>query len=631
MVAHWLLPIAHCPFTIHHSPLCCPFNLNILLLKFLSQFYLMQLTAEQQAVINTDCNLVINAVAGSGKTSTLIEYAKTRSANSKILYLAFNKTVKTEAIQKFKAASVENVKVETAHSLAFDHIIKFSNYKVVQGYKSYELCEMLNIKTNDHHTDYIIASHVNKFISYFCNSKAARVQELHYADVITDAKAKTFVNNFYKPIEQYTREALAKMDKGDICVTHDFYLKKFQLSNPSLHYDYILFDEGQDASGAMLDVFLKQAATKIIVGDMHQQIYGWRYAINSLQQVDFPVFNLSNSFRFDDEVALIANKILAWKTQLKQSPAVKITGTGSTTRASFTKATLGRTNLSLLLNAIAQWQHGDIKKIYFEGNINSYTFADEGASLYDVLNLYNGKPDKIKDKLIANMKTLKELEDYIEKTEDNSLGMIVEVVKEFGNKLPSLINELKTNHTTVKEDADMIFSTVHRCKGMEYDEVTLLNDFITEEKLKKYISQFGGDKITEQDTNRLAEEINILYVAVTRAKNKLKIPPEINPLQSIELAHQQQAMITTAKYQRNSYLYDWDLYGRSVSKKEAKSSYTKSGNHGKRWTDEEEDEAAKLFNNGTSIKDIAQKLLRGENGVRIKLINMGLVDEGELS
>jgi F-box protein 18 (helicase) len=288
----------------------------------------MQLTEEQQAVTNTNCNLVINAVAGSGKTTTLIEYAKTRATTSKILYLAFNKTVKAEALQKFAAAGVTNVKVETAHSLAYDHIVRFSNYNVNNGYKTYDLCDILGIQTGERHTDYIIANHVTKFISYFCNSKAAKVQDMNYEDVITDAKAKVFVNNFYKQIEQFTRTALAKMDKGEIDVTHDFYLKKFQLSNPVLAYDYILFDEGQDASAAMLDVFLRQNAIKIIVGDAHQQIYGWRYAINSLQQVDFPVYNLSNSFRFDDEIALIANKMLAWKKQLKQPAAVKIIGVG---------------------------------------------------------------------------------------------------------------------------------------------------------------------------------------------------------------------------------------------------------------------------------------------------------------
>lgn len=584
----------------------------------------MQLTPEQQAVLNTDTNLVINAVAGSGKTTTLIEYAKSRNASSKILYLAFNKTVKTEAVQKFTAAGISNVKVETAHSLAFDHVVKHSHYQVVAGYKSHEWCDILGIKTGDRHADFIVASHVNKFISYFCNSHVVKVQELNYADVVTDIKAKTFVKNFYAVIERLTREALAKMDKGDIAVTHDFYLKKFQLNHPVLSYDYILFDEGQDASAAMLDVFLKQNSIKIIVGDAHQQIYGWRYAINSLQQVDFPVYNLSNSFRFDDEVALVANKILAWKKQLHQVPAVKIIGAGVPSDTLITKATLGRTNLGLLFNAIAQWQHGQLNKLYFEGNINSYTFADEGASLYDVLNLFNSKRDKIKDKLIAEMKSMKELEDYIEKTEDNSLGMIVEVVKEFGNKLPGLISELKQHHTATKEEADRIFSTVHRCKGMEYDEVTLLNDFINEEKLEKYIAQYGGDKMIEADKNRLAEEVNILYVAATRAKNKLIMPAEINPLRSIELATPVAQLQSNNRYGKN-FIDDRDFFSPQYAKPG-----NKTTNHGKRWTDEEEDMLEELYKTGTSIKEIAKKLGRGENGVRIKLMNLDLLDDADV-
>ena len=597
----------------------------------------MQLTPEQLAVLSTNSNLVINAVAGSGKTTTLIEYAKSRPAHSKILYLAFNKTVKTEALQKFTIAGISNVKVETAHSLAFDHVVKHSHYQVVAGYKSHEWCDMLGIKTGDRHADFIIASHVNKFISYFCNSQSLKVQELNFAHVVTDAKAKTFVNNFYAVIERLTREALAKMDKGDIAVTHDFYLKKFQLSHPVLPYDYILFDEGQDASAAMLDVFLKQTTCiKIIVGDAHQQIYGWRYAINSLQQVDFPVYNLSNSFRFDDEVALVANKILAWKKQLHQTPAVKIIGAGVVSDTLITKATLGRTNLGLLLNAISQWQHGKLNKLYFEGNINSYTFADEGASLYDVLNLFNGKRDKIKDKLIAEMKSMKELEDYIEKTEDNSLSMIVEVVKEFGNKLPGLISELKQHHTATKEEAEMIFSTVHRCKGMEYDEVTLLNDFINEEKLGKFIAQYGGDKMNEADKNRLAEEVNILYVAATRAKNKLLIPAEINPLRSIELA----APVPLIQIQNNRYgksfagdpiAIGWELYSRSAAKNsDTYHAGNTTSNRGKRWTDEEEDMLQELYTAGTSIKEIAKKLGRGENGVRIKLMNLDMLDDADV-
>src|SRR5690606_13129962 len=122
--------------------------------------------------------------------------------------------------------------------------------------------------------------------------------------------------------------------------------------------------------------------------------------------VSFPVYHLSNSFRFDDEIALVANKILAWKKHLHEAPAVKIIGAGTPSGNHNTKAVLGRTNLNLLLQAITRWQRGQINSLYFEGNINSYTFADEGASLYDVLNLYNGKTAGIRDKLIAEMKSM---------------------------------------------------------------------------------------------------------------------------------------------------------------------------------------------------------------------------------
>ncbi len=55
---------------------------------------------------------------------------------------------------------------------------------------------------------------------------------------------------------------------------------------------------------------------------------------------------------------------------------------------------------------MAAWRN---KNNIFRRQINSYTFADEGASLYDVLNLYNGKADKIKDKLIASMTSMRDL------------------------------------------------------------------------------------------------------------------------------------------------------------------------------------------------------------------------------
>ena len=231
----------------------------------------MKLTQEQIDIIKSKGNIKINAVAGSGKTTTIIEYAKTRPKNSRILYLAFNKSVKLEAEKKFRVKKLSNVQVETAHSLAFRYIVMGSLYKIKNEYKTNEIAELLGLQGNgEKHAEYIVANHINKFIAYFCNSDKKNIKDLNYLDIVTETKAQNFVRKFYSYIEKQTRLLLAKMDKGEIDIIHDFYLKKFQLSNPILPYDYILFDEGQDASPAMLDIFLKQKAIKVIVGDTHQ-------------------------------------------------------------------------------------------------------------------------------------------------------------------------------------------------------------------------------------------------------------------------------------------------------------------------------------------------------------------------
>ena len=55
----------------------------------------MTLTNEQETIINSkELSFKINAVAGSGKTTTLLEYAQ-KNTHLKILYLAYNKSLQT--------------------------------------------------------------------------------------------------------------------------------------------------------------------------------------------------------------------------------------------------------------------------------------------------------------------------------------------------------------------------------------------------------------------------------------------------------------------------------------------------------------------------------------------------------
>lgn len=593
----------------------------------------LQLTAEQEAILAAAGNMTINAVAGSGKTTTIIHYAATRPAGSRILYLAYNRSVKTEAIRRFAEQGLRNIRVETAHSLAYRSIVPANGYTVrQQEYKTYEIADILGLKSmGEKHGEYILANHIHKFTTWFCNSDAQKVQDLNYLDLVSDEKAKTFVQNFYAQIEYGARLLLGKMYKGEIAITHDFYLKRYQLSNPLLPYDYILFDEGQDASPAMLAIFLKQKAVKVIVGDTHQQIYAWRHAVNSLAKAGFRSFDLSTSFRFPQPIADLAMQVLSWKNHLLETEPVTISGKGQPLPAK-TKATLARSNLGLLVRAITYiTEHPEVDKLYFEGNINSYTYADDGASLYDVLNLYNGRREAIRDRLIKAMTDMAELEGYIEKTEDVQLGMMVEIVKEYGNELPSLIKELKQKHVgdAEKESAEMIFSTVHRAKGLEYDAVQLVEDFITEARLQKLKAEaeISKDPINFTKWN---EEINLLYVAATRTKGLLRIPEALLP-KDFPSSPQIQVIKSKKAKEKESEKLSQRFGSKRKSnvddKRDEAYDYQKARlaqkNTQKSWTPALDTELKSLYESGYSFSELAEHFGRNKGAILSRLKKFG--------
>lgn len=563
--------------------------------------YIM-LTSEQIAIVNSTGNIKISAVAGSGKTTTLIEYARARP-NQKILYLAFNKAVKLEAERKFAEKGISNVRIETAHSLAFSQIVKKADYTVKKdGYKTPEIVELLGLNNfTGRHTEYVLATHINAFISYFCNSDKSKVQELNYEDVVSHPAAKQFSINFKGEISYQTRIFLDKMNRGEIPIIHDFYLKKFQLSKPTLYFDTILFDEGQDASETMLDIFLSQKAIKVIVGDSHQQIYGWRYAVNSLEKVNYPTYSLSVSFRFNQEIAELAKKVISWKKHIKTPSDIEITGIGKPGKIK-TRAVIARTNTGLLVKAIELLiEKKEIGSVYFEGRIENYTYANEGASIYDILNLYSGEKEKIRDKMIASMKDMDDLEEYIKNTGDSQLRMLVEVVKEYGKKIPGYIKKLKECHLDHddKDKADMIFSTVHRSKGMEYDEVTLANDFITEEKI---IDLVDAEEVANMA--KLSEEVNLLYVAITRTKSDLYIPEEILP-EAAEEINNSLKKSDPVKPAEKSYSYQ-------SAREKNKSAYTP-------WTNHEDKKLIELFHDGKSTKELAKIFERTTGAINSRI------------
>ncbi|WP_367391753.1 UvrD-helicase domain-containing protein [Lewinella sp. LCG006] len=81
----------------------------------------MDFTAEQEAIFSFvqhgSGHGIIDAVAGAGKTTTIMECARFVKNQSEVLFCAFNSSIAKEIQQKFRARGLHQVTVKTIHAL----------------------------------------------------------------------------------------------------------------------------------------------------------------------------------------------------------------------------------------------------------------------------------------------------------------------------------------------------------------------------------------------------------------------------------------------------------------------------------------------------------------------------------
>lgn len=99
-------------------------------------------TPEQDAVINWQgSQLVVNAFADTGKTSTLVRFAEA-NPECKILYLAYNRAVRDEAEQKFPS----NVKCKTSHQLAWPQFGRHFRHRLTANLRITDVARKINTR-----------------------------------------------------------------------------------------------------------------------------------------------------------------------------------------------------------------------------------------------------------------------------------------------------------------------------------------------------------------------------------------------------------------------------------------------------------------------------------------------------
>lgn len=489
----------------------------------------MILTKEQEEIINSDkLSFKINAVAGSGKTTTLLEYAK-KNSHLKILYLAYNKSLQTSLQDKLKVYNLPFMHVSTIHSLAYNKIEAY-NYNLAHDLKN-QVIE--NVITNHELTVnqkayYPIPEYValiKDLVNFYCNSSLialdSKLIESYKKQSELGAKILELINKNETRVIEHLKTILSAMKNKIIDATHDFYLKMFYLNkkvSANLPYDLILVDEAQDISDVMIGIVENQSCRRIYVGDSFQQIYTFRFATNALNKIDLPSYDLTQSFRFGDNFAKVLQNNLNSLYEINSSKPLKISGLEKTTligknHIDFSKqfCVIARSTFGLI-QQLVYFIH-DKKKVYFEGGYNSYSFMNQ--TVYSIFYLKQKKNDKITIDEIKDFDTINELEQFAKDTKNQDYLNIIKFINTYGDNIFEINKKIKEFLVTDKNQADIIFTTTHKSKGLEYNQVIMADDFISKKEIVNI-----KNKLSFQRAN---EELNIYYVAATRAKNVIQL------------------------------------------------------------------------------------------------------------
>lgn len=453
-------------------------------------------------------NLVINAYAGTGKTTTLKMIAES-NPKKKILYLVFNKAMEVEAKKKFG----KNVSITTVHSLAY----RYMSYKLdlrnkLGNISVYDIKNYLNI-------DYLDAKIIWILLNIYLQSDIFDIDENLIDQATKDKRVlhtflysrfgSALVNNavsvsslLYKyMLENDLLENVKAVWNAigkDLPITHDYYLKRFQLDLVTgkikvKNYDYVFLDEAQDSNEVTYSIFknINNEAIKVAVGDQFQNIYGFRGSINIMDMLEredkFEKKYLSLSYRFTNDIAMMLNRKIKDYTNINTN----IRGLCQYSEpARF--AYIARSNSSLI---------PFMERLpYFSITRNIDDIFDLPINVYY---LYKNEKDKIKESysFLKNINDIEDLENIAQKIHDVELMSAIKIVRRYNGGLFKVLNDARSK---IRENSDYVLTTAHSSKGLEYDSVTLLNDFPVLRDMK--------DDVFYRD------EFNLYYVALSRGK-----------------------------------------------------------------------------------------------------------------
>lgn len=212
----------------------------------------MNFSKEQNEILNLpfDQNIIVNACAGSGKTTILIERVKRHFYNikkeyKKIVILVFNNAIKEEISLQIKEKNLYQVEVSTFHNFFIHHILPFSNKIKLNMFKNFDLKYLYECKTEN----------FEEWEEIFENDKIVISSKVAKKDFLLEYILKILENN--KSCQEYIKSK----------------------------FECIYIDEAQDNNEIQykfIEIFLTLGINIFMVGDPSQSLYSFRGANSKL-------------------------------------------------------------------------------------------------------------------------------------------------------------------------------------------------------------------------------------------------------------------------------------------------------------------------------------------------------------
>lgn len=480
---------------------------------------------------NGSGSAIVEAVAGSGKTTSMVQSLNMIDSKKSILFLAFNKSIAEELAER----APKHVKCMTMNALGHRAVMQQFGRVTLDSKKTQMILERMvdtSMMTADEDRmfNFLIKKlvgiaksvglvpHTSDKISLVPDNTETWNKLIDYFDIEIGSAEMTpdAVHAMTDKAIELTRTALnMSINETKIIDFNDQLYFPVIYGLPMTQYDWVFVDESQDISSiqrTMLTKTLKKDGRLVAVGDPRQAIYGFRGADSDSMNQIAKTFNcvnlpLSISYRCPKAVVREAQTIVSHIEASETAPEGLVKNLGLMVPTLFkvndmvvcrNTAPLVQLAYSLISNKIpAKVMGRDIG----EGLVSLVKKLRAKSIMELSTKLYAWKVREserlLKDDPEAN---LSKIEDKFE-----CLNCFIEFSG--AETVDQLIRAIQTMFGE-ESAGTVLLSTIHKAKGLEAKRVFILDAW-------RMPSPYA------RKPHQREQEMNLLYVAITRAQEEL--------------------------------------------------------------------------------------------------------------